>query len=244
MPHSPSLSVSRSILPAFAALAALFSWACGAATPSADGSAEYANTAGERDSVRVLTDSVLRIADASRITGDSTASVWLIIISDFQCPFCRRFFNETYAAVKREYLDRGRVRMAFINFPSMDHLNAAAAAERALCAGLQRKFWEYHDALFRTFDTWNELRPPDALRHFDLLSGELGLDRDDMQLCQSSGILRQLIGSDVRRAQAAGADATPSFLIGARLVKGAVPFATLSAHIDSAIAEARQAGSR
>jgi protein-disulfide isomerase len=228
---------------ALAVLATAVFAACSPGTRGSSNTPADSASSASTDSVRSLTDSVLRIADAARITGDSAAPVWFVIMSDFQCPFCRRFFNETYPRIKREYVDRGRVRMAFINFPSLDHVHAPAAAERALCAGLQQKFWEYHDELFRTFDRWVELRQAGALQHFDVITAQLGLDWDDMQLCQSSGILRQLIGSDVRRSQSVGADATPSFLIGSKLVKGALPFDSLRKHLDSAIAAARRPGS-
>src|SRR5262245_4988623 len=75
--------------------------------------AKAAQTARSADSARV--EALLQRADAGRIQGSRTAPVWLIEISDFQCPFCKRWHDETYPLIQREFIQPGVVRMAYIN---------------------------------------------------------------------------------------------------------------------------------
>jgi protein-disulfide isomerase len=138
-------------------------------------------------------------------------------------------------------VDRGLVRLAYVNSLGPTHVHAAATAEYAFCAGLQGKFWEYHDALFRTYDTWT--RMPAGTRYFDQLAGELKLDAADMQLCISSGMMRRLVAADDMRSTDVGVTGTPSFLIDGRLVVGIQPYEVLSRRLDAAIAAVKKAPS-
>src|SRR5687768_3753388 len=103
---------------------------------------------------RSAPDSLMARADAARIQGSSTAPVWVVEVSDFQCPFCKTWHDSTYRALRREFVIPGTVRLAYINYPLPNHANAMPAAEAAMCAGTQGKFWEMHDGLFHTQATW------------------------------------------------------------------------------------------
>src|SRR5471032_2002658 len=95
-----------------------------------------------------LTDSISTMADRGRIRGAASAPVWLIEISDFQCPYCKRWHDEVFGIVDKEYVQTGKVRLAYLNYPlSSIHANARAAAEAAMCASVQGKFWELHESL-------------------------------------------------------------------------------------------------
>ncbi len=73
----------------------------------------------------------------------------LVEYSDFQCPFCRLFFNETLPAIKNEYIDTGKITFVYRHFfPIPGHLAAVPSAQAAECAREQGKFWEMHDAIF------------------------------------------------------------------------------------------------
>src|SRR5438105_7757478 len=95
------------------------------ATPSA-------SSGGPRDS---LTDR----ADRGRIMGDSTATAWLVIASDFQCPFCKRWHDDAFPPLVRDYVRTKRLRVAYLNFPLSQHQHAMPAAEAAMCASAQGK---------------------------------------------------------------------------------------------------------
>jgi protein-disulfide isomerase len=83
------------------------------------------------------------------VLGNTNAPVTLIEFSDYQCPFCERFFNGAEAQIKKEYVDTGKVKVYFRDFPlTQIHPGAQKAAEAARCASDQGKYWEYHDLIF------------------------------------------------------------------------------------------------
>lgn len=157
-------------------------------------------------------DSLAARADAARIQGSADAPVWVVEISDFQCPYCKMWHDSVYGALQREFVRQGTVRLAYINLPLPNHANALPASEVAMCAGLQGKFWEVHDALFHTQERWAGMA--DATPLFDSLARAQRVDVSAMRECVSSGALRSLIAADAQRAREAGVSGTPAFLIG------------------------------
>src|SRR3954452_15584930 len=99
---------------------------------------------------RAPTDSNITRADLARIQGSPTAPLWVIEVSDFQCPYCKQWHDQTYNTFLNQYVKTGKVRLAYVNFPLQSHAHAWPAAEAAMCAGAQGKFWAMHDPLFTT----------------------------------------------------------------------------------------------
>jgi protein-disulfide isomerase len=137
-----------------AVTAALFALACSPAN-SATRADAATNTASASPSTSpalqatpAVPDPVVAAADHGRIAGDSSAKTWVIIASDFQCPYCKQWHDETYKPFMDQYVRTGKVKVAYINFPLGQHQNAVVTAEAAMCASAQNKFWQYHDALF------------------------------------------------------------------------------------------------
>lgn len=188
---------------------------------------------------RTPPDSNLTQADLARIQGSASAPVWVIEVSDFQCPFCRQWHEQTYATLRDKYVKTGKVRLAYVNFPLGSHPHAWEAAESAMCAGAQGKFWEMHDGLFETQNIWESMVSPTAT--FDSLANANKLDMPRWRNCVKSGIMKPLIQADHDRASQAGANATPSFMIGDQLLTGAQPIAALAQAIDSALAKSKKA---
>jgi protein-disulfide isomerase len=183
-------------------------------------------------------DTLVARADAARIQGSPTAPVWVVEVSDFQCPFCKTWHDSVYRALRREFVTPGTVRLAYINYPLSNHANALPAAEAAMCAGAQDKFWEMHDGLFDTQDAWAHM--PNAASVFDSVARVKGVDVAAMRRCIESGSTRALILADAERAQASGVQATPSFIIGGDvIVRGAEPIETFRRAIGQKLA-ARQ----
>jgi len=88
-------------------------------------------------------------AGDSPTKGDSGAKVTIVEFSDFECPFCVRFYSQTFNQLDEQYIKTGKVKFVFKQFPlTQIHNYAQKAAEATLCAGLQGKFWEMHDKLF------------------------------------------------------------------------------------------------
>src|SRR5688572_124580 len=187
---------------------------------------------------RSAPDSLTARADAARIQGSPTAPVWVVEISDFQCPFCKTWHDSVYGALRREFVAPGTVRLAYINYPLPNHANALPAAEAAMCAGAQDKFWDMHDGLFDMQDAWAHL--PNAAGVFDSIARAEGVDVTALRRCIDSGAMRALILADAERAQESGVEATPSFIIGGDvMIRGMQPIETFRRAIGQKLA-ARQ----
>ncbi len=92
------------------------------------------------------------------ILGNEKAKVTIVEFSDFQCPYCKRFADNSLSQIKKDYIDTGKVKLYYREFPLTNiHPNAEIAAEAAECANEQGKFWQFHDQLFSRQDTWSTL---------------------------------------------------------------------------------------
>jgi protein-disulfide isomerase len=183
-------------------------------------------------------DSNITRADLARIQGSPTAPLWVIEVSDFQCPYCKQWHDQTYNAFIDQYVKTGKVRLAYVNFPLGIHAHAFPAAEAAMCAGVQNKFWPMHDSLFATQGRWECSADPKGT--FDSLARATGVDMTRWRDCVQSGKMRPLIQADHDRASQAGVGATPSFMIGDKLLTGAQPLSDMQRVIDSALVKGKK----
>jgi protein-disulfide isomerase len=215
--------------------AALFVAACNSAntTPHPEGGSAPASASKTTNSG--TNDPIIAAADKGRIAGDTAAKTWVIIASDFQCPFCRQWHTESYKQFLDEYVRTGKVKVAYINYPLGQHQNAVPSAQAAMCASAQNKFWQYHDALFDTQEKWESLQPPRPV--LDSIARAVGVDFAAWSKCVDSEKMLPLIFADRDRAASAGVQSTPSFLIGGQVIAGAVPMSDLKPVLDSAIAK-------
>ena len=186
-----------------------------------------------------LTDSISAAADRGRIRGSADATVWLIEVSDFQCPYCKQWHDASFAAIDNEYVKTGKVRMAYLNFPLSIHPNARPAAEAAMCASVQGKFWQLHDALFATQTRWES--QPNPLPTFDSLAVAAGVEPKAWRDCMTTHATARLIDADHDRSRTAGVGSTPTFFIGDRALAGAFPVDTFRVAIDQALAKLKSA---
>ena len=200
--------------------------AAAAATPSATSTPTAATS----------NDPLVARADSSRIRGSASAKVWLILASDFQCPYCKMWHDSTDAVIRREYVDNGKVRLAFVNFPLNIHPNAIPAAEYAMCAAAQDKFWQMHDSLFAQQEIWAPQEKPTAA--LEQVAASAGVDLTALRSCVSAHKMRPLIEADHEKAARAGVRATPSFFIGNQVLEGVQPASELRKALDAALAGA------
>jgi protein-disulfide isomerase len=177
--------------------------------------------------------------DDAPVLGKATAPVTMIEFSEFQCPYCARFATTVMSDIKKEYIDTGKLRFVFRNYPLPFHKYAAQAAEAAACAGDQGMFWEMHDILFQNHD---------KLDTNDLKSyGEkIGLFMNDYLFCMDSDKHAEEIQKDLTDGRRAGVTGTPTFFIGTTredgriegtLVKGIQPFDTYKTVIEEKLRE-------
>jgi protein-disulfide isomerase len=179
-------------------------------------------------------DSISDRADRGRILGDSTASLWVIMASDFQCPFCKQWHDADFQKIVNAYVKTGRVRLAFLNMPLSMHQHALAAAEAAMCASVQNKFWPMHEGLFSTQKQWEAVPVPSAI--FDSLAKSTGVNLDAWRACVRDHLTLPLIQADRERVVAAHVNSTPTFFVGDQTLPGAD--ANLAQAIDAALAKA------
>ena len=220
-----------------AALAALLfaSSACSpnGSTPRADAAPNTASAATPTPAQSSAPDPLVTAADHGRIQGDSSAKTWVIIASDFQCPYCKQWHEETYEAFLKEYVRSGKVKVAYVNYPLGQHQNANITAQAAMCASAQNKFWQYHDALFNSQAVWETMPQPRPV--LDSLAKSVGVDVKSWGQCVDSGKMMALIQADRDRLAQAGVESTPSFLIGDEILAGAQPIDAMRPALDSAI---------
>jgi protein-disulfide isomerase len=201
------------------------------ATPQPSASAPAATTSASGST------SITDQADHGRIRGAEGAKVWLIEISDFQCPYCKQWHDEAFAAIDKEYVQTGKVRLAYLNFPlSSIHPNARAAAEAAMCASVQGKFWELHESLFATQPAWQAQKNP--MPTFDSLAVAAQVDPAVWRSCMSTHATAKLIDADLARSTSSGVQSTPSFFIGSRALAGAYPADSFRVALDQELAKA------
>lgn len=160
-------------------------------------------------------------ADQARIMGDPGAPLWVVVVSDFQCPYCAQWERQTAPQLIKEFVETGKVRLAFVNYPLRQHENALPAAEAAMCAGAQGKFWEMHDQIFKSQEQWSPL--PSSEAFFSALARQLALDLPAYNTCIGERTMRPMIEADVQRATNGGANSTPTFFIGNQVMAGAEP---------------------
>ena len=172
---------------------------------------------------------------AQRSKGSANAPVTVYEMSDFQCPFCHRFAIETFPVIEREYISTGKVRWVFINLPITQlHPNAVPAAEFAMCAARQDKFWPTHDWLYESQPAWQDLDDTGAF--FTGRIQALSLDRQKLMDCLTRGETLPLIRQDAEGAARSGARSTPSFYIEGGMLTGAQPLAVFRQVLDSIVA--------
>lgn len=87
--------------------------------------------------------------DDDPVLGNANAPITIIEFSDYECPFCKRFYDQTFGQIKKDYIDTGKVKFIYRDYPLSFHPGAEPAAQAANCAGEQGKYWEMHDKIFQ-----------------------------------------------------------------------------------------------
>ena len=176
-------------------------------------------------------DAVVTIsADDDPVMGDDNAPVIIIEFSDFQCPFCARFHAETLPLIKENYIDTGKVKFVYRDFPIQNiHPNAVPAAVASECAHEQDRYWEYHDSLFENINRWGPLGAAEALEEFKTYAVNLNLDEASFNECLDTGRYIGEVSMDYADGVSYEITSTPSFLIGNEqtgyfLISGARPY--------------------
>jgi protein-disulfide isomerase len=168
----------------------------------------------------------VEVAATGPSKGPAGAPVTIVEFSDYQCPFC----SKAEGTVK-ELLDAypGKIRLVYRDFPLPMHPDAPKAAEAALCAEDQGKYWPMHDRLFANQE---KLSVPDLKG----AAKELGLDTAKFDKCLDSGEKAKAIEANRKAGDEAGVSGTPAFFINGRLISGAQPLPAFKAIVDEELA--------
>ncbi len=186
------------------------------------------------------TPQILQISlDDDPVKGDPDAPVTIVEFSDFQCPFCARFSTQTLPVLQEKYIDTGKVKLVYRDFPIDGlHANARPVHIASECADEQGKFWEYHDVLFENQRQWNKLSTSDLRAQLNQYATSMGLDTVSFDSCLLSQSIADEVNADYLQATQYGSTGTPTFFIGnekngfVKLV-GAQPFAAFQKVIDA-----------
>ena len=176
--------------------------------------------------------------DDDPIMGNPNAPITIIEFSDFQCPFCARFHTQTLPLILEEYIDHGKVKLVFRDFPIQSiHPNALPASIAAECANEQGKFREMHDMLFEKQNKWNKLSTADAISLFSKYASDIQLEQGVFDTCLTSGKYIEEIKNDLDDGRKYGVSGTPGFFVGNDEIgyvelKGAQPFESFKKVID------------
>lgn len=178
--------------------------------------------------------------------GNPDAPITITEYSDFQCPYCRIFYENTEALLMERFVEPGTVHFVYKSVGSFIGPESKTAAEAAYCAGDQGKFWDMHDIIFANQTGENAGGYTD--RRLEAFAEAINLDMDQYSECMSSGKYADLTEQDAIDAREAGIQATPSFIITyevngetqTRVIQGAQSIDVFAQEIDAALAEIGQ----
>lgn len=161
---------------------------------------------------------VLKIKpDFDVVLGDPNAPVTIIEYSDYECPFCEMFFSQTESLIRKDFIETGKAKMIYRDFPLEFHQYAMPAALAANCAKEQGKFWAYHDEIFKNHNN---------LVNFNYIetAKKLGMDENKFKSCFESQKYKEQIQQVFEEAKSIGVQGTPTFFINDKMIVGAQPY--------------------
>lgn len=161
------------------------------------------------------------------VIGNANAKITIVEFSDFECPYCAKYVLETYPQIKQAYIDTGKIKMVFKNFPLISiHSYAEIAAQASECANEQGKFWEYKEKLFQNQDAL-------SASNLKMYAKDFGVNESQFNACLDSKKYANEVEQDLEDGISARVKGTPTFLIGEdeKLV-GAQPFSAFQKIIE------------
>lgn len=204
----------------------------GGSTPGTGKNAQVAAIPGAIPSEETLK----QLADEGPSLGDPRSPVTIMEFADFQCPFCGKFFQTVEPAIIERYVKTGKARFVFLDFAFLGP-ESEWAANAALCAEEQRKFWEYHDYLFLHQQGENEgAFNKQNLKAFARAVG--GIDGKKFDTCLDADAHLTQIRATAEAGRTLGVNGTPATFINGRMVGGAQPLAAFATVIEEELKKA------
>lgn len=174
------------------------------------------------------------------LKGNKDAKVTVVEFADFRCPFCEKFYTDTEQQILKNYVDSGKVRLAYRHYAFLGPASTLAASASE-CANDQNKFWEMHDYLFKNQPSESDTSMYTADK-LSVVAQGLGMDSAKFKSCLDTNKSSSNVSGDLSDGQKVGVTGTPSVLIGksdgnqvkaATLIVGAQPYANFQSAIDA-----------
>ena len=165
--------------------------------------------------------------------GNKNAKLTIYEFGDFQCPFCKKFFSESYSQLKAKYIDTGKAKLVYIHFPlNQIHPNAQISSEASECASRQGKFENYYSILYAKGEGDGTGLDSASLKRY---ASDIGLDTVLFNKCLDGREAKDVVEKDLAVGNSLGINGTPSFVIDGEIIVGAQPFSALAEKIDAAL---------
>ncbi len=161
--------------------------------------------------------------------GNKNAPIVMVEYSDYECPFCGKFYSETLPLIESQYINTGKVKFVYKDFPLSFHPNAQKAAEATRCVKEQNGdegYWAIHDKIFENQQSLSIA----SLRQW---ANEIGLNIQQFDSCLQSGKMAAAVQKDSYEGQQDGVQGTPAFFINGEIISGAQPFPAFQQAIES-----------
>ncbi len=174
--------------------------------------------------------------DGRPFKGNPNAKVVIVEYSDYQCPFCRRAFEQIESQLLQQYGDK--VKFIYKQFPLPMHAWAFKASIAALCVYKYhpKAYWDLHSRLFQG---QNEIQLENLRDRFQAITRELNLDTNRLMACFDKEETRPEVEADMNEARALGVSSTPTFIINGAVVTGAIPFEQFKMYVNTALASVK-----
>lgn len=169
--------------------------------------------------------------------GNKNAKVVFVDFSDFECPFCKKYFDETYAQIKKDYIDTGKIVYYYRHFPLDFHAAAKPAAIASECANEQNKFWDYHDLVFKEQDKISQKTADEIKQALKGFAASLNLNTSQFNNCLDSEKYKANVDKDQKEGVTAGVNGTPTFFVNGMSLVGAQPYSAFKTLIDQELAK-------
>ncbi|MFC1647509.1 DsbA family protein [Patescibacteria group bacterium] len=150
--------------------------------------------------------------------GSNTAPVVIIDFSDYQCPFCKKFYSNIYPNLKKDFIDTGKVKYVYRDFPLNIHQAAIGAAVAANCAGDQGKYWEMHNKIYDTQEEWSKAENLSEV--FSGYAKEIGIYTATFKTCFESDRYTQEVTKDKEDGKSYGVRGTPTLFVNGEILRG------------------------
>ncbi len=187
----------------------------------------------------VTVDPTITLPEATGyLIGSATAPVEILEFADFECPACGSYATLTEPDVRKRLVETGQARFRFMDFPLDIHKNTWDAHLAAACANEQGKFWEMHDQIFATQDQWNGMVTNKPKAFLSRLARDLEINMSQWDECYETQKYKLNIAATQREGERRLVKSTPTFIIGDKLLPGAIGFDQIKAYVDSAAAKA------